>query len=144
MFEHSDLFCHYRTDTSVSSRVHTGPRWPSLSQTHGSFFYTALHDSALQPYICSNYTTTSPKEHTTQNRHTALHCSIKKSNSIERLLGWNAARASWKSTCRTDFSLIMVFKGNSLGCVCISGPLKSHTLPRTSPVGINICLLNPS
>jgi len=38
MFEHSDLFYHYRTDTSVSSRVHTGPQWPSLSQMHGSSF----------------------------------------------------------------------------------------------------------
>lgn len=79
---------------SVSSRVHTGPQWPSLSQKHvctvcrtGSSCYAALHDSALQLYICSNYTTTSPKKHTTQNRHKARHCSIQKSNSIERLLG---------------------------------------------------------
>lgn len=143
MFEHSDLFYHYRTDTSVSSRVHTSPQWPSLSQTHGSSFYTALHDSALQPFICSNYTTTSTKEHTTQNRHTALHCSITKSNSIERLVEMQLEPHERAHAGQT-FLWSWYLKESHLA-VCVSAGLWSHRpLPRTGPVGINICLLNPS
>jgi len=86
--------------------------WLILLNSISWFSTPALHLLQLHNYIITKRT------HNTKAPYsTALF--NKKSNIIERLLGWYAARALWKSTCRTDFSLIMVFKGNSLGCVCV-------------------------
>lgn len=139
--------CSVMTEQTPS--VHTGPRWLSLWVRRVAVLCVGLPHPfthfMIQHSSPTSAPTTSLQEHTTQHRLKVLHCSIKKSNSIERLLGWNTAQSSWKSMCRTDFSLIVVFTKEAHFAVCVSVGLWSHRpVPQTGPAGINICLLNPS